>query len=199
MKIIKIFKVLVLTLIALALFAFIGYVSFVKIKEHRISKAVKDGKVVIDQELHNWIGTDLDLLDTEMLVRNTSKYSIDGALVFSVVLESKGLEEEYLTAIDKPKWRLLMKVIEELKRRGEPREMGAREKAINSWFARGEEFEEGMDYEPVENGGENYTFKFKKYVFLIPGELIKITKQQTIPIEVRGYLLKVKIDGIEFK
>ena len=207
MKIIKIFKVLVLTLIALALFAFFGYVSFVKIKEHRIAKAVKDGEIVIDQEEHDWgskILYDEPLFEPvkiEMYLRNISQYTVEGNLVFSVILESKGLEEEFLMQtvgkMDESEEKFFIQVLEEMKKQG--KQIRAQGEAMLSWFARGRKLKNGMYYEPVENGGENYSFIFRKWVSLKPGELIKITQQQPIPIEVRGYLLKVKIDGIEFK
>lgn len=245
---ITIFKILILIVIAILVLAFIGYISFIKIKEYRIARVVKNGQIVIDKAEHDWgiikssisNGLYFKPVTIEMYIRNTSQYNVEGGLVFFVVLNSNGLEQEYLKIIDKPisiQYKELLEELnaleknlkesskkqfssakekdvfvsinEELKKRYErdvkefeklllERPMNAKDKSIHSWFERGEKLKEGMDYEPIENGGENYYFTFKKHVSLIPGELIKITHEQPIPPEVRGYLLKVKIEDIIF-
>lgn len=207
---ITIFKILVLIVIAILVFVFIGYVSFVKIKEYRIASAVKNGKIIIDREMHDWGFKVLNYeplfepITIELYVRNASQYNVEGALVFFVVLESKGLEEEFIRQMieaveevvgEKMRWEDMKELMEE---KGEQINIG-RAKAIVSWLERGRNLKKGMDYEPVENGGENYSFTFKKYISLIPGELIKIVQKQPIPPEVRGYLLKVQIEGIIFE
>lgn len=92
-------------------------------------------------------------------------------------------------------WEDMKGIMEEI---GEQVNIG-RVKAMVSWLKRGRKLKKGMDYEPVENGGENYSFSFKKHVSLIPGELIKIIQEQPIPLGVGGYLLKAKVEGIIFE
>ena len=205
----RIFKILISLVIAISVLAFIGYISFVKLKEHRIASAIKEGKIVIDQEIHDWGIKILNYkpifepITIELYVRNASQYNIEGALVFSVILVSKGLEEEFIRqsveALDevggeKMKWEDMKRIMEE---KGDQINIG-RAKAMVTWLARGRKLKKGMSYEPVENGGENYSFNFRKWASLKPGDVIKITHKQQIPPAVRGYLANVRIDGIEF-
>lgn len=66
-----ILKRIVIIVVILLLVVPIGYFSFVKFREFQIAKVVKDNKILIDQEYHEWILGANDLLKINMYIRNT--------------------------------------------------------------------------------------------------------------------------------
>lgn len=70
---------------------------------------------------------------------------------------------------------------------------------IYDYLQRGNKLLPGQKYEPsVQVADEDYSFRFRKHVYLKPGEIIKIDHQEQIPFKERGNLLSVKIENIEF-
>ena len=75
-------------------------------------------------------------------------------------------------------------------------------KAVYNYILRGKSLATGTDFEPIpiEQGGEeeeDYKFKFRKHVSINSGEIIKIEHKQQLPLKAIGYILTIKIEGIE--
>ena len=187
-----ILKRIVIIVVILLLAVPIGYFSFVKFREFQIAKVVKDNKILIDQEYHEWIFDPNDLLKINMYIRNTSQYLVTGKLIFFVTLEGKGLEESFIE-----------KVIEYRGEKSLSNEeaKGGRGKAVQSYIIRGKKLVQGIEYEAIADKERepDYSFNFRYPVSLKPGELVQITHDQQIPPAKSGYLVKINIKGIEFE
>jgi hypothetical protein len=187
-----ILKRIVIIVVILLLVVPIGYFSFVKFREFQTARVVRDNKILIDQEYHEWILDPDALLKINVYIRNTSQYLVTGKLIFFVTLEGKGLEESF---IDK-----VIEYVGDKSLLNEVRKSG-RGKAIQSYIIRGKKLAQGIKYETIaeKEREPDYTFNFRYPVSLKPGELVQITHEQQIPPVKSGYLVKINIKGIEFE
>lgn len=167
---------------------------FIKRTQQEMAAAVKNGLVTVDQEYHNWnITTEASdkPVKIDFYLRNKSLVEIYGTLVFSVDLDSKGLEA-----------RFIKQMIEAFGTNFEaddtPR--GSKFRAIKAYIKRGQKLAPGAEYEPTDEKDKkhDYAFNFRRFIILKPGEVQHVTHEQDIPPAYRGCLLTVKSSGIEF-
>jgi len=169
-----------------------------KLQEYRIRNAFKNGQIVIDHDSHEWEIAG-DSLKMAIHIRNNSQYEVSGNLVFSVNLNDKGLEEEYLTELiglsgDIESYQsTLADLLEEEK---EPNAIG---RAVLEYTRRGGKLLKGFKFEPIngETKCGNYSFKFDEHVDLRPGGIAKIYKDQELPTLCGGFLVEIELEGIE--
>jgi len=184
-----------------------------KLQEYRIRQAVSEGEVRIEEVSHEW---DVEENETplliDMTIRNNSNIYVSGKLVFSVTLDCKGVEEKYLKKkISYWKNHYGNDVFERIKK-----EWGKLDKkdrlfgtdiALLAYINRGEKLETGKQYESLctEDEGHladifpnEFLFKFRKRVFLPPGELKQIKHNQLVPSTNKGHLFNIEIADIEF-
>jgi len=192
-------KRILLGLLIIAIIVGIGLALFNNLQERRMMKMLRDGQVTIDQEIHDWrICNDNSPVKIDMFVRNSGQYQIAGTLVISGTLSKKGLEKKFLREfIDcYGEERLKKEITEEIAKKGSNGWLAA----VYNYLLRGSQLAPGQDYEPIESKAEDtdYTFKFRKQIRIRPGEILKTEHEEQLPFNVRGHLLKVKIENIEF-
>ncbi len=195
----KSIKKILLAILVIALVVYSAIVISNQQKQSKMISAIENNELVIDQTIHEWHIDKEMPLNIELYVRNSSEYLINGNLVFLVTLSKKGLEEKFMKKmIDRFGQEELIVLIK--KRLDEDKAM--RFKALYNYILRGNKLKKGEEYEPVEfedkNKSADYTFKFRQYVSIKPGEIIKINHNQQLPLAETGYVLSVDINTIEF-
>jgi hypothetical protein len=169
-----------------------------KIHQQRMLDIVRNGHIMIDQEIHNWdFKHGGKPLKVTMYIRNNGKYKVAGNLVFSATSSKKGLEKQFLKeAVNIYGEAELRKYVKEKIDNGE----NGKYAATYNYIIRGKKLAQGEEYEPVKTKAneEDYTFKFREYVSIKPGEIIQLDHDQEIPLSEAGFLLNIKIDNIEF-
>lgn len=128
--------------ISAPLLVMIGYYSYEKTQRNNIADAVRDHKIIIDQEAHNWLFSGEPMLRIELYVRNSSEYLIKGTLVFSASLKHKGLEKEYLESFvnlftERGREQILKEALLS------PEKQTPKAKAISAYLSRGKKLEPG--------------------------------------------------------
>jgi len=151
---------------------------------------VKSGKLKIDQESHTW-GEEPDKIECELYLRNLGDIEVAGDVVFSVTLDSSGLEEKWLKALVRISREELIAFI----KRHEP---SPRLNAIHAYLQRGEILPEGKSFEPVipDSSVESYRVCVHRSVTLSPMEGQKYVLEIELPPKFAGYLFRVKADSI---
>lgn len=198
----KIIKRVLVSVLVIAIVVGIGLAIYIKIQEQQIMKMVKSGQIMIDQEMHDYMVRceDFGPVRIEMYIRNNSDHTINGNLVFLVTLSRKGLEEQFIKEIIKCSYKgdeekLKREMAEVIAQKGSI----GRAQGIYNYLQRGNKLLPGQKYEPsTEIADNDYSFRFRKQIYLKPGELIKIDHEEQIPLNERGNLLSIKIDKIEF-
>ncbi len=195
----KAIKRLFLGVLISALLIGMGWNLLKRIQEHRVMTMINNGQVIIDQEMHDWgICNDNAPVKIKMYVRNQGQYKITGTLVFSATLSKKGLDGEFLEKfIDcYGEERLKKEMKEEISNKGSLNRLDA----VYNYLLRGKQFPQGQNFEPSNSkiDDKDYTFKFRKQIPIYPGEIIKIDHEEQIPLNVRGHLLSIKLESIEF-
>jgi len=194
---VKVIKRILLGLLSIAIVAGIGLTLLMKLEEHRSLKMISDGHITIDQEMHEWsICSDNSPVKITMYVRNSGNYKISGTLVFSATLSKKGLEEKFLREfIDcYGEERLKNEFKEEIAKKGTI----GRLEAVNNYLLRGRQLPQGQSYEPTITEDKGYDFKIRKRLLIEPGQILKIDHEEQVPLNVRGYLLALKVETIEY-
>ena len=194
----KITKRVFVSVLTIAIVVGIGLASYKKIQEQQMMKMVRSGQVMIDQARHDWnICQNNSPVRIEMYIRNNGDHTITGNLVFLVTLSRKGLEEQFIREIIScgGEERTKREMADEIAQKGSI----GRAQGIYNYLLRGNKLLPGQKYEPSEKVANNdYSFRFRKQIFLNPGELIKIDHEEQIPFNERGNLFSIKIDNIEF-
>jgi hypothetical protein len=187
----RIAKLTILIIIAAAIFI-LGANAYRYLSEKRMRQEMRavilNGSVSVDQEVHDWNVTTGPIekpVKIDLYLRNKSSGEVSGTLVFSVDLDSKGIEENFIK-----------QMIEVFGTNfGDNRKF----RAINAYIKRGQKLKPGTKYEPIEKDPKNdYAFDFRRFIILKPGEIQHITHEQDIPPAYRGSLLTVRISSIEF-
>jgi hypothetical protein len=186
-----IIKRIALGILLIIIISVIGYISFPKYEEYKIRHLINNNKVVIDQETHEW-DAEKTILIINMHIRNTTHVFINGNMIFNISLDENGLDSSYVKNVIEYYGKKLILDYEGIR--------SPRYDAILSYIKRGDQFEEGKNYEPIvgEKITEHYSIDFRKYISIRPNELIKIVHHQDIPPQKGGYLSTIKIKGIEF-
>jgi len=194
----KIIKRVLVSGLTIVIVVGVGLALYKKIQEQQMIKMVRSGQVMIDQVMHEWnVCKDNGPVEIKMYVRNNGDHTITGNLVFLVTLSRKGLEEQFIRAVIKcdGEERLKREMADEIAQKGSI----GRAQGIYNYLQRGNKLLPGQKYEPSTKVADNdYSFRFRKQIYLKPGELIKIDHEEQIPFNERGNLLSVKIENIEF-
>src|SRR4030042_5405583 len=182
MKITKRVFVIVLTI---TIVVGIGLALYKKIQERQMMKMVRSGQIMIDQVMHDWnICENNSPVEIKMYVRNNGDHTITGNLVFLVTLSRKGLEEQFIREIIScgGEERTKREMADEIAQKGSI----GRAQGIYNYLLRGNKLLPGQKYEPSEKVANNdYSFRFRKQIFLNPDELIKIDHEEQIPFNER--------------
>lgn len=176
-----------------------GIIFKIKLKEHKMLKSITAGHVVIDQELHKWkLCEKKDSVNIELFIRNKGNYQIVGNIVFKGSLDMKGLEERFIRDF-------IDCYSEETLRRGIKADMDkgdddGRMMAVHNYIVRGKRLPQDKEYEviPGKIEEDKYDFRFRQYISVKPGEVLRVKHEQQIPLNSQGGILAVKIETIEF-
>ncbi len=166
-------------IIGLIILSYATHFLFVRFSQTHVEKSYMDSKVVIDQQTHEWVKNgDETSLRIIMLIRNTNDQDVDGTAVFSVLLKSEGVDEDFLKKtfawFDEDEIR---KAIVEWEKTGK---MTPKKKALKNYYTRGKKLLDGYAYEPIIGDKiQDYSFKIREKLFIKSGELVKITTTTT--------------------
>lgn len=168
------------------------------------TEAVRRGEIVVDEESHIWKirvkDESYEPVTLELFVRNQSGHQISGYLIFTCDVDTKGVEESYITSV-LDKFRQLGFQPEKFNDESVAA-WGPKWRALYNYVKRGRELAPGAKFEPLESPPDPslrpYSFSFRQRVYLPSGEVKRITHNQDIPYKLSGYLLKIKVSGIEF-
>ncbi len=116
-------------------------------------------------------------------------------------MDTKGLEESYITSALN-RFRKDGFQTEQFKDKSFAA-LGPKFRAIYNYVQRGEKLAPGLKYETFESPSDfsvnQYSFSFRHKIFLYPGEVKRITHNQDIPHKFSGFMLKIRVSGIEFR
>jgi len=193
--VLKIVGKTLLVLFALGVLSLVGGVSYYKFHESRVTHAVENGALVIDQVVTTSILEEQfrGSLALEIWNGNISPHILKGDIVISVTLDQNRLEEGWIKKI----LRLFPDIAQSTP--------SPKQAALSAYIDRGERLEAGQEYESVKYEGnppEPYSFNFRSFIGradqIEPGEILEIKKTVAIPPGFSGFVPEVKIETIDW-
>ena len=159
------------------------------------TRKVPVGSFAIIQEVHQWsipAGGDAEdaattpkLLSISAWIKNVSDSDINGPIEWEITLDPSGIEEEYLRELEN-----IYKAEELI---ASSPNNSPKSRAISSYFARGQRFIDGLDYEPLDEPlKEKYSTTVQTDLELIKGETKMVNVEATIPPVFSGFLVSIK-------
>ena len=153
------------------------------------------GSVSIVQEVHQWsIPAGVDVKDASVSakvlsisawIKNVSDSDLKGPIEWEIILDPSGIEEEY--------FRELEKVYKAEELIASSSNDSPKSRAISSYFARGQTFLDGLDYEPLDEPfKEKFSTTVQTNLKLMKGETKLINVEATIPPIYSGFLASFK-------
>ena len=162
------------------------------------TRKVPVGSFSIVQEVHQWsipaeadvkdAATSPKLLNISAWIKNVSDSDINGPIEWEITLDPSGIEEGYLRELEN-----IYKAEELIA--SSPND-SPKSRAISSYFARGQAFTDGLDYEPLDEPvKEKFTTTVQTDLKLLKGETKLIKVEATIPPVFSGFLVSFKQKG----
>ena len=159
------------------------------------TRKVPVGSFAIVQEVHQWsipAGGDAEdaptspkLLSISAWIKNVSDSDINGPIEWEITLDPSGIEEEYLRELEN-----IYKAEELI---ASSPNNSPKSRAISSYFARGQRFIDGLNYEPLDEPlKEKYSTTVQTDLELIKGETKMVNVEATIPPVFSGFLVSIK-------
>ena len=159
------------------------------------TRKVPVGSFAIVQEVHQWsiptggdakdAATTPKLLSISAWIKNVSDSDINGPIEWEITLDPSGIEEEYLRELEN-----IYKAEELI---ASSPNNSPKSRAISSYFARGQRFIDGLDYEPLDEPlKEKYSTTVQTDLELIKGETKMVNVEATIPPVFSGFLVSIK-------
>ena len=153
------------------------------------------GSFTIVQEVHKWsipaggnvkdAATSPKLLSISAWIKNVSDSDINGPIEWEITLDPSGIEEQYLRELEN-----IYKAEELI---ASSPNNSPKSRAISSYFARGQRFIDGLDYEPLDEPlKEKYSTTVQTDLELIIGETKLVNVEATIPPVFSGFLVSIK-------
>jgi hypothetical protein len=153
------------------------------------------GSVSVEQEVHQWsipaggdvkdASTSPKSLTISAWIKNVSDSDLKGPIELEIILDPSGIEKGYL--------RELVNVYKAEELIASSANDSPKSKAISSYFARGQTFLDGLDYEPLEEPlKEKFSTTVQASLNLVKGETKLINLEVTVPPIYSGFLVSIK-------
>ena len=163
------------------------------------TRRVPSGSVSIAQEVHQWsiparadvknASTSAKSLSISVWIKNVSDSELKGPIELEITLDPTGIEKEYFREMAN-----IYKAEEIIA--SSPND-SPRSRAISAYFARGQTFLDGLDYEPlVEPFKEKFSTTVQTNLKLVRGETKLINLETDIPPIYSGFLVSIQHNEI---